>query len=195
MKTGLLLCTYNVEQRRDMYHTIIRWWMKNSKFDIYIVDSSNNEFDKDIEESCKTFHFDQYDVRYGGDDMKCSSTLTEVLSLREVHKVFGEEWENNYDYIIKLTCKYTLPELEKQCNAIKNRDNIMLIQNRGGANTELLIIRSDKFGELVEEFYKMDSILEHRLRDLKPNFKHIKLPKIYNTSTYKRAAGDTLHWL
>ena len=188
MKFALLLCSYNVEKRRAMYHDVIRWWMKNSSFHIYIVDSSDNLFDEDVEKACKTHHFNQ------ADHTSCTrdSTTLELLSLDQALSIFGQEWETTYDYIIKLTCKYTLPDLEKQCNLVKNKDNILILQNRGNQNTELMIIRSNKFKEITEESKKLKSILENRIRNIRTKYKHTKLPRLKNLSKYKRAAGDYL---
>ena len=94
---------------------------------IYIVDSSDNLFDEDVEKACKRHHFNQ------ADHTSCTSgsTTLELLSFDQALSVFGQEWETTYDYIIKLTCKYTLPDLEKQCNLVKNKDNMLILQNRG----------------------------------------------------------------
>ena len=109
MKFALLIGTYNVDKRQQMYSDIIHWWMTNSSFDIFVVDSSNNNLSDDIESKCKVLHFDQ------SIHTKCtgSSTVLELLSLNQAYHTF------QYDYVIKLTGKYTLPKLQEVCERMR----------------------------------------------------------------------------
>jgi hypothetical protein len=175
-----------------MYHDVIRWWMKNSKFDIYVVDSSNNVFDDDIMEGCTTCHFDQSEfTKVTG----CSTTL-EILSINKAFSMFECEWNEKYDYIIKLTTKYTLPGLENTINKyITNTENEIIFQSRiynKCQNTELVIYRLDNFMKINEECSKLSGCLESRIYICTINMKSIRLPKLENKSKYKRGAGDFL---
>lgn len=196
MKYALFISTYNVDTRKNMYKDVIRWWMKNSSFDIYIVDSSNNQFDNDIESMCKIHHFNQVDhTKTKG----CSTTL-ELLSFKQAFSVFGTEWETNYDYIIKLTGKYTLPCLEKNLQDVRNTTTEMFVQsryNKSHTNTELLIIKSTKFETIMDEIRSVTPhcCLEKRLQTILGNHIFKRLKKIPNNSHYKRGAGDMLTWL
>lgn len=196
MKHALLLCTYNVDVRNDMYQDIIRWWMRNSSFDIFIVDSSDNLFDNDIESACRIHHFNQVDYT---DCVGCSTTF-ELLSIEQALGVFGKEWTTNYDYIIKLTCKYMLPSLEKIMNGIKDTKNDMFVQSRcckSHTNTEIFVIRSTKLQTVLDDICSVTPHcnLEKRLQTKLKNYVFKRLVKIPNTSIYKRGAGDMLKWL
>ena len=105
MKFALLLCTYNDDSRKRMYEEVINWWIARKEVDIYIVDSADNVFSAKIEDATKTCHFDQRPLS----DSK-NQTVLELISLGKAFSAYGEEWQN-YDYVIKLTAKYMLPEL------------------------------------------------------------------------------------
>ena len=196
MKFALLLCTYNVEARKSMYHDVIRWWMKNSTLDIYIIDSSNNVFDDDIEQSCKTHHFNQADFT---SCTTCSTTL-EFLSYDQALNVFGKEWENNYDYIIKLTCKYTLPTLEAILKEITDTSYDLFIQrigSRSHTNCEIYIIKSTKIDLFINDLRSVTPhcSLEHRLHKNLSKYAFSRLKRMQNTSNYKRGCGNILRSL
>ena len=72
----------------------------------YIKDVNNKViFSAKIEDATKTCHFDQRPLS----DSK-NQTVLELISLGKAFSAYGEEWQN-YDYVIKLTAKYMLPEL------------------------------------------------------------------------------------
>lgn len=196
MKFALLLCTYNVGNRKDMYQDVIRWWMKNSSLDIYIVDSSNNIFDDDIEKSCKTYHFNQADYT---SNRGCSTTF-EFVSYIQALILFEKEWNTNYDYIIKLTCKYTLPSLESILTEITDSSNDLFVQNiydSSHTNTEIFIVKSTQFSTIVNDLRSVTPhcCLEARLHIKLNNYVFNRLGKIANTSNYKRGAGDIMRLL
>ena len=194
MKFALLICTYNVEKRQQMYSDVIHWWMTNSSFDIFIVDSSNNKFSDDIESKCKVLHFDQ------SIHTKCtgSSTVLELLSLNQAYNTFQNDWKE-YDYLIKLTGKYTLPKLtEVLKKSVVDKNNHLICQSRktkNNQNTELVIFNSAHFKSILERMGKESGLLESIIFKIFDQIPSTNLPRLDNTSKYKRGAGDMMHFL
>jgi hypothetical protein len=91
-----------------MYEDVISWYIINTDFDIYIVDSYNNRFNDTIESTCKVCHFDQTTFYTG------TTSALEILSLQEAWKMFSDDW-TNYNYIVKLTGKYIHVRHYKMC--------------------------------------------------------------------------------
>jgi hypothetical protein len=194
MKFALLICTYNVEKRQQMYSDVIHWWMTNSSFDIFIVDSSNNKFSDDIESKCKVLHFDQ------SIHTKCtgSSTVLELLSLNQAFNTFQDDWKE-YDYVIKLTGKYTLPKLQEVLKkSVVNQNNHLICQSKKSANmqhTELVIFHSLHFKSILERMGKLSGLMESIISKVSKQIPSTNLPRLDNTSKYKRGAGDIMRYL
>jgi hypothetical protein len=194
MKFALLIGTYNVEKRQQMYNDVIHWWMNNSSFDIFIVDSSNNKFSDDIESKCKVLHFDQSILT------KCtgSSTILELLSLNQVYNAFQDNWKE-YDYIIKLTGKYTLPKLQEVLKkSVVNKNNHLICQSKKNANmqnTEMVIFHSTHFKNILERMGKESGLMETIVSKVSKQIPSTNLPRLNNTSKYKRAFGDIMLYL
>jgi len=188
-----------------MYQDVIRWWMQNSKFDIYIVDSSNNAFDDDIEQACKIHHFDQTQCFDNFEKVKLlarkiSSTTLETISLTKMIEVYGKEWADNYHYVIKLTGKYTLPDLEKLLKeSVKDDSNDFICQSKFRYNvqhSELMLCKANIMKQLITEISEISDtpfcMFEKKLYIVSRTKKFMNLKKIINTSKYKRGAGDLM---
>lgn len=200
MKFALLLCTYNDDSRKRMYEDVINWWILRKEFDIYIVDSSDNVFSKNIEETTKTYHFDQRPLS----DSK-NQTVLELISLNKAFSIFGEQWQN-YDYIIKLTSKYMLPELSNSflSKHVNSVDYEVICQyktkeygNKDWQNTELILFNSRKMLSVIDKLHKLQDKgdLEKRMWHFSRNTNFFSLPKLKNIAKYKRKIGDYLSFL
>ena len=197
MRYAILLTSYNTAEREVMYNDVIEWWKKNSVIDIYIVDSGNRKFKDSIEQYApriKIHHFDQFKHINPPSD----TTTLEILSLEQAYEHFKESF-SNYDYVIKITCKYTLPDLTSALEKIQIENGIdMILQFRGHntyQNTELVGMRVNKMNEFLDKMKKEKGVLEFRISKISKNYKHVKLPKMKNMSNYKRAWGDILKYL
>jgi len=187
-RCALLLCTYNEQTRREMYHNVIRWWMNNSDFDIYIIDSSNEKMDDDIEKQCSVHHFNQVDFGVDG-----NTTDTELFSLQQAYSAFWTQWvRNGYDYVVKLTCKYKLLGLEHALYQLNDSSNDIICQSRK-RNCELIGFKASIFKELINELKDETSTkMEAKLIKVRNNRKYIHLLPLKNIARYKRANGSIL---
>ena len=201
MKFALLLCTYNEPSRCKMYEDVIDWWIEKKEFDIYAIDSFNNVFSNKIESNVKTLHFDQNPFSNSK-----NQTDLELISLNEAYNVFGTEWENKYDYIIKLTAKYKLPELTYTflTSHVKLVDYDIVCQykiqeygNKDWQNTELVLFNTKKMKYVIDTLTKLKhkGDLEKRIWYFSRDSKYISLTKLSNISKYKRRIGDCLTFL
>ena len=97
----LLLTTYNTKENQNIYVNNIKWWLENSLFDIYVVNSSGKDFNEHLNSNrLKIFTYDQYNYAPKGK----STTYYELLSIKKIIEHFPSI-VNDYTMIIKLTGK------------------------------------------------------------------------------------------
>lgn len=199
---ALLLMTYNNPQRSQMYEDVIRWWMRNSSiFDIYVVDSGNHPFPKDIESRCNVFHFDQNKI--DKNDLTffkntCgypTSTSYELISLEKATEYFKFK---NYDMVFKLTAKYKLPTLEESVAKLpKSKYVLQRAGNNDWQPCEIYGIKGTILKRTIKDLKSVyddeKPVLENKIPQVVKKAK--RLPKLKNLASYKRASGDHLHYL
>ena len=194
MKVALLITTYNEEKRTPMYQEVIRWWLKNTAFHLFVVDSANNSFGSDIEQNNRVsvYHFNQNDfIKHNPRLINPGPTVPELLSLEKSISFFKEF--HNYDFVFKLTGKYTLPEFETTIQHLSIPDDVTFICQYIGTvthwqHTELLGIRVKDFQTIISQLKSYKTFFEKSISLLiqHKQFKFIKLPPLKNTSTYAR---------
>lgn len=206
MKIALLLSTYNEPSRTEMYEEVIYWWLKNSSFDIFVADSANNKFNEDIESQCSTFHYDQ-NLESINPLRHSDTTNLEAILLKLTARYFEEKWKE-YEYVIKLTGKYTLSELEAKINNILLVEKFKIINQYARIpfkadpplsiqHTELFAVQSKYFTEVIDDLVGMsDEIMEGRMAKLVNSEKYAKsrinLPQLKNTSNFPRGNSSIL---
>jgi hypothetical protein len=184
-----------------MYEEVISWWLYNSSFDIFLADSANNKFNEDIESKCSTFHYDQT-LNSINPRRHSDTTNLEGILLKLAGQYFKQEWKN-YDYIVKLTAKYTLPDLESElykillkyqlpeflptprkakpvklinqhtCTPVAARTNINV--PRTNQQTELFAIPSKYFTEVIDDLVSMShEVMEERMVKLVNSEKYVR---------------------
>ena len=198
---AILLTTYNEKSRTEMYLKRINWWIENSDLDIYIVDSSNNGFPTIKSDRVKICKFDQNKYI-----KNLTSTTGELISMDQCAKKFKNDFKK-YKYIIKITGKYILPDLDSYIkNSVSNKSNydFILQNNKNGIfqNTECIGFRASKFGKIIKNLQKRlneddnVNILEHLigLYVKENNAKAVRLKPLHIPEDYRvpRGAGDVL---
>jgi len=185
----MLMC-FNTSDRSPMYNQIINWWLRNSTYNIVIIDSGNFPFARDIYENSRT-RIKQFDQTEQGFSGKESSTILEINSLKQAVDIIRE-----YEFVIKLTCKYKLPELQNTLDSTVITPRIDFIfqskSHKSWQYTELFIIRTTKFTEMVSNLAGVSGLHMEQRMDLwkQENTHHLILPLLRNTATYHR--GDNL---
>jgi len=203
---AVLLTTYNEPQRTEMYAKRLDWWLTQTMLPLFVVDSYNRKFPEEGQTRFRQFrvhHFDQFPILgpppFGG------STISELLSLKEALKAFQNEWEQ-YDYVVKVTGKYILPDLVAlMANIDKGKDFIVEASafslnantnpNPGWVGTECITFNTKKMGELVAKIEQQPyPAIENKLAALLHTHTFQRLPPMPIPDAYriKRAIGDTL---
>lgn len=201
----LLLCTYHEPVRSPMYHDVIRWWLHQSSFSLFVVDSANRNFEKDVENHprVRTFHFDQdrdFDPSLG----KRDPTAYELNALRRWCDTY-ENWlrNNPQRFVFKLTAKYKLPELEsvlRTIPALLEPQLSWIVQHNHTdqyQNSELFGIRASRMRGWIHRLRRMNGFveMEQRMGALLLSSNTIpfrRLPSLRNLAHYPRNNGSVL---
>lgn len=184
-KNALLLCCFNAPERREMTRDIVSYYCTQLPLHrIFMVDSANHGCD--LLPRHQQVTFDQ--------NFECTitsnSTDTELCSLKKAVSVldFGDA-----EYVIKLTCKYKLPELK---NLTFKRD--LVIQASRGPhwqNTELYAINVSKIHRLIEDIGSQHGLMEERMDTLSQIYDSERLPELRNLASYPRGDKQILKTL
>lgn len=150
---ALLLTTYNEYNRTPMYTDVINWWLNNSNFKIFVIDSYGRGFPHITNERVSVFSFDQ--SKYFSKSHNIGQY--ELFALWKGILHWGNLF-NDYDYIIKLTGKYRLPSLVSQLNAVNNNTYDIILQHAGShevkwQNTECIGFNPKSIKSIIKYLY------------------------------------------
>ena len=186
-KTCLLITIYaNTEDKIQMYSDIINMWLEKSSFEIYTVDSSGH-FSESNHPRWHAFSFDQ-----GDKGKKCYSVL-EIEALEKAEHYFNF---SQFDFVIKLTGKYFIPDLQQVSEAFEPHADF-IFQKRHSfwvrfQNSELFAFKPGKTKLLKEHFQKS---FERTLYNLSKKSNVFRMPPLKIETHYAREDGSTLTWL
>lgn len=196
---ALLLLMYNVENRKEMYRDVIKYYVEELKFpknNLFIVDSSGNG----IEESCV---YKSNQLVYNQDDYKDyinkliprkGPSKYEIPALIFAARKFDF---SPFKYVIRLTCKYKIPELYT-INDITG-DSVLLLQNKigeEGQHSEIFGIQGSYFSGIIDYISKQPGeCLENILTKISVQIPSKNLPFLSNNARYKRSNSTLLHIL
>jgi hypothetical protein len=194
---ALLLCMHNNKSRQNMYIDVIKFYIDVLKFpknNIFIVDSSGNGVDDKYiyKENQVVFNQKEYESVIKIFSCKSSPSKYEILCLLIASKQINFE---KFTYVIKLTCKYKIPELYTIEN---NMNSVLLIQNKTNIflkeqNSEIFGINTEYFRIIIDKICETQGAsVEHILYKLSKVFSSEHLPLLSNISSYKRNFGDFL---
>lgn len=182
------MTTYNEEVRSDMYNKVIQWWLQNTTFHMFIIDSANRQFSPDIENNArvKTFHFDQTQFISGTFHSNIRPTKFEMLSLNKGYEHFEKDL-SKYEFVFKITGKYQIPEFEETISKIVPNDLELICQSKF-PGTELLGIRVAILKQFLYDLnsFQENMILELRVEALCKNLKCFKMKPLKLSSSYAR---------
>jgi len=208
---AILLTMYNSPQREGLYAPRLRWWLEKTSLPIFVVDSANHYFPKDMQDirPFQELHFDQrhFLPPSWNETMDGASTVAELVSLDHAWSVFGKLWSEKYDYVIKVTAKYVLPDLETamhlthrgrefifQDNAFSLNDEIPWLASWVG--TECIGFNSRHMGSLLHLLQNQKGYLEKRVAAVAKfgNYTYEHLPPLQIPDEFMtpRGSGDVL---
>mmetsp|Transcript_89371 Transcript_89371/g.177685 ORF Transcript_89371/g.177685 Transcript_89371/m.177685 type:complete len:214 (-) Transcript_89371:46-687(-) len=197
---------YNSPQREGLYAERLRWWLANTTLPIFVVDSANRSFPKEMQKirPFQELHFNQRQFLPDWNETQDgASTVAELASLDQAWKTFGKLWSEKFDYIIKVTAKYVLPDLESAMHLVHRgrefifQDNAFnLHQEMPWVGTECLGFNSRHMGNLLQLLHKKPGYMEMRVASAakaqEASYEQLPpllIPKEFRTP---RGAGDIL---
>jgi hypothetical protein len=152
------------ETRKKTYLKSIQSWLNNTTFFITFVENSNDDFPelkKIIEEYSYRFEYITYDEKNMDVYKLKSKGISELFSIRYAFEHF--ERLKTAKYIIKITARYFIPELESYLKSINILDYECLVQHDID-RCEMVGARHDFFNTVfnystqydhIEDYYKM----------------------------------------
>ncbi|GAB5359928.1 hypothetical protein AAMO2058_000584200 [Amorphochlora amoebiformis] len=217
-RVALLITTFNdADTRNSLYVPRIQWWLENTQFSLYIVDSGNHKFSglklKHLTKRPKPhfLHFDQAKLTtheqkvlssHGDSEAK---SVYELISIQRVGQRYGSELKK-FDYIIKLTGKYVLPTLSQSLDHVfqqftKGDLPDMLVESMSFPvpgdclNSEIFGFRGaifDKVVGILEERLEKGGIMENAVKmvQMHENMTSFTLPEINIPQQWRTNRGD-----
>lgn len=186
----ILFTMYNITKRNSMTNDILNYYVNHLKFPkkrIFIVDSSNNGVNYNLvyKENQVVFNQNEYTTH-------SDSTNLEILAL---NKFIKDKYYQilNYKYLIKITCKYKLPELLDLDLSNINCDLIVQYKKSlSHINTEILGIKISHIKKILQMITNETGILENRFGKIlnKNKLSYKYFTKLQNLANYKRGDGS-----
>jgi len=203
---AILLTMYNSPEREGLYAKRLRWWLHNTDLPVFVVDSANHDFPIEMKEirPFKELHFDQRQfLPHWNETMDGASTVAELASLDRAWNAFGKLWSEKFDYIIKVTAKYVLPDLTNAMHLMHHGDEFIfqdnsfdLDSNSPWVGTECLGFNSKHMGLLLQLLHKQPGYLEARVAAVAKarELTYEQLPPLLIPEEFmtQRGAGDVL---
>jgi hypothetical protein len=130
-------------------------YLENTKMKLRLVDSSGYTFPIEESERFKQYSFVQ-------PEGMPSSTQQESYAILEAEK---SGLVDGFDTVFKLTCKYYLPELEKELETVPE-DVGIIYQNAGAQNSELFGFSKNLLKPIFEKVLNGDKIMEEQIHNI-----------------------------
>ena len=181
-RNALLLCCFNTPERREMTRDIVSYYHTQLPLHrIYMVDSANHGCDLLPEH--QQVKFDQNSecvVTTCSTDMELCSLKKAVNSLD-----FGDA-----EYVIKLTCKYKIPDLKK---LVFKRDLVLQALHRNHwQNTELYAVNVSKIHRFIDDIDTQHGLMEERMYTVSKKYEVKRMRKLRNLASYPRGNKEIL---
>lgn len=166
------------EKRIKLYEEKINKWLNNTELPIYVVESSGYDF-PNIKH--KRFHLYTFNLIKYKDST--SSTLKEAESILYIlDKIKDEPEYINADYILKVTGRYFLPNIEDELKKCNDNTKIYVQKHRYGKfqHTEYFGIEKNQMAEFMDKVINGDKIMEHIFYDFTENNPYVFMNQFKN---------------
>ena len=183
-KCAIIFTMHNETDRTKMYEDVIKYYSNILPLSsLFIVDSA----DKGISNK---LILDDNQIIFKQKKNKNDSTSHELESLRIISN--GVNF-SKFKWVIKLTCKYKVPELQYFVpGSVKSN----LIIQSSGYNSEIIGFKTEYFKDIVKILMNLDGILEERVKLISNEMKVDYFPKLtLEDPKYSRATGEKLLYL
>lgn len=205
---AILLSMYNSERLEAMYAKRLEWWLRSSTIPIFVVDSANRSFPKEMHDirPFQDLHFDQKKFLPSNWTPKVdgASTVAELISLDHAWNQWGKLWSTKFDYVVKVTGKYVLPALEDEMHSMHRGRSFIFQSNAFNLNgespwidTECIGFNSRCMGTLLQMLKgRPEHYLETKVGAITKagRLSYDRLPEIEIPDIFRiqRGAGDVL---
>lgn len=172
-----------VNYRKELYKSVIRRWLEYTNFKIYVIESSNYNFDEIKHDRLKVFAFDG--------EPQLNSSIAEAKSIvYALDKLKNED--QDYTHILKVTGKYFLDGVVQTLSVIPDDYDIYTQQHINNdwrqINTEYYGIKKDLYYEFANTCgYSMES----HMFEFSKNKKTFIFPKTFSNDV-KRNDGNII---
>lgn len=191
-KYALLFSMYNTENRQEQYMDVLNYYVNTLNFpkeNLFVVDSSGNGVPETYAYKTNQLVYDQDKYKDFIDSLppRGMPSKYEIPALILASKHFDFK---DFTYVIKLTCKYKIPEIYT-INDTKF-DGDMLFQERTSEwkhyqPTEIFGIKGFKFSEIINLIPKIHcDCLEEVIQIISRTFSFNYFPFFYNIANYVR---------
>lgn len=139
-------------ERKHLYEQQIIKWLTGTNLNIFVIESTNSKFDLPPHPRLK--------IIYKDIPTQTSSTISEMSSINEALKYI----DIKYNYILKVTGRYYLSDIENHLKNIKDVD-IILQKNCFSPfqHTEYFGGKRDIFEKFIKYFDRDNGIMEKQL--------------------------------
>jgi hypothetical protein len=172
-----------INYRKELYTTVINKWLTYTDLPIYVVESSNYNFDEIKHDRLKVFAFEG--------EPQPNSTVAEAKSiLYALEKLKNEN--DDYTHILKVTGKYYLTDIVNILSILPDDYDVYTQQHInydwGQINTEYYGIKKNLYYDFANSCgYNMES----HMYEFCKNKKTIKFPQTFSNNV-KRNDGQII---
>jgi len=179
----------NDEERKNIYINSINKWLNNTSFDIFVVESSDYNFNEIKNDRLHVYTF-KFNEKLSSSSQYESRSILNILN--NIKNNNNNNKYNDSTHILKVTGRYYLDNIEEVLNNLDNDKDLYLQIHRSNdrkwQNSEYFGIRKDLLEELANTI-KDEGLFEHKLYNFSLDKKYIKFGPFKNNV---RRGGDNL---
>ena len=177
-----------INYRRELYTNVIKKWLANTDLPIFVVESSNYNFEEIKHDRLKVFAFQ-------GEKLANSSTAEAESILYALEKL--KDYNKDYTHILKVTGKYYLDGITQTLSLLPNDYDIYTQRhiNYGleEINTEYYGIKKDLYNDFANSCIRNIITMEPNMFKFCKNKKVMKFPRTFcNCSNIMRNDGSII---
>ena len=177
----------NDEERKKIYINSINKWLNNTSFDIFVVESSDYNFDE-IKNDRLYVHTFKFNEKLSSSSQYESRSILNILNNIKNNNKYNES-----THILKVTGRYYLDNIEEVLNNLENNKDLYLQIHRNNdnkwQNSEYFGIRKELLEELADTIKDL-GLFENKLYDFSLNKDFIQFGPFKND--VKRGGDNTL---
>ena len=176
----------NDEERKQIYINAINKWLNNTSFDIFVVESSNYNFDEIQNDRLHVYTF-KFNEKLNSSSQYEANSILNILNNIKNNDKYKES-----THILKVTGRYYLDNIETVLNNLENNKDLYLQIHRNNndkwQNSEYFAIRKDLLPQLANTL-KDEGLFENKLYDFSLDKDYIQFGPFKNNV---RRGGDNL---